>query len=32
MNAALFSLAYWLVQSAPYAIAILLGIVLKGCV
>ena len=32
MKAALHALAYWLVQSAPYAVAIPLGIVLKGCV
>lgn len=32
MKAALHALASWLVQSASYAIAILLGIVLKGCV
>jgi len=32
MKGALHAIAYWLVQSAPYAIAILLGVALKGCV
>lgn len=32
MKEALKAFSYWLVQSAPYAIAILLGIVLKACV
>lgn len=32
MKTFLHALAYWLVESASYAIAILLGIVLKGCV
>lgn len=26
------SVGYWLIQSAPYAVAILLGVALKGCV
>jgi len=32
MENALLTLSYWLVQSAPYAVAILLGVALKGCV
>ena len=32
MKHALHALAYWLVQSAPYAVPILLGVAFKGCV
>ena len=32
MENALLTLSYWLVQSAPYAVAIFLGVALKGCV
>ena len=32
MENALLTLSYWLVQSAPYAVAILLGVALKGFV
>ena len=32
MKEAFMALAYWLLQSAPYAVAILLGITLKACV
>lgn len=32
MKAFIQSVGYWLNQSAPYALAILLGMALKGCV
>jgi len=32
MKAAVQTLTCWLIQSAPYAVAIVLGIALKGCV
>ena len=32
MKTTLHALTYWLIQSAPYAVAIFLGVALKGCV
>ncbi len=32
MKAFIQSVGYWLIQSAPYAVAIVLGMALKGCV
>jgi hypothetical protein len=31
MKAFIQSVGYWLIQSAPYAVAIMLGMALKGC-
>jgi hypothetical protein len=32
MKAFIQAVAFWLIQSAPFAVVIMLGIALKGCV
>ena len=31
MNGFIQSMSYWLIQSAPYALVIVLAVVLRGC-